>query len=123
MKLGVRDFVAAAPVVVTILATSYVIYKNTVKPYDEKALLSWVLVILGLLALGEIVERYSTLLSIEHRLSALSRSSEKMAAGQVAEIFLKDRNAFPSFSDRTKNAKQIWLLGTSLDAMVAYHYG
>lgn len=46
-----------------------------------------------------------------------------MLTGHLADMFLKDRSQFPPFAERVGNAKEIWLFGTSLEAMVAYHSG
>jgi len=104
-SFGLGDAIAATPVLATIVFASYVIYRNAITPYDERKLLEWVLVLLGLLALGEVVERYTTLFSLSKSLSALAYSSQQLIAGHLADSFLRKRCDFPPFADRIKNAK------------------
>lgn len=69
--LGIREIITAIPVLLTIAAAGYVIYRHRVIPFQETDLLVWILALLGLLALGEMVQRYTSLILIERKLSSL----------------------------------------------------
>ncbi len=53
------------PVLLTLGFAAYVIALNEVSPLSSSALLRWILVIIGLLATSEVVERFGRLRRIE----------------------------------------------------------
>lgn len=122
-RFWIKEVLTAIPIVLTLCSAGYVVYRHKLQPFTEKDLLVWILLILGLLALSEIVQRYVTLVSIDRRMAVLAASSEKLAAGHLGDMFLKDRNEFPPLTERIKNAREIWFYGTSLDAVVSYYFG
>jgi hypothetical protein len=126
---GWKHFFSALPIVLTVVAASYVVFRNHIVPFEVSALLIWVLIVLGLLGIGEVVDRFLILLGIESQLSELrsqtsdiSVSAGKFASGHLAGLFLKTRDCFPNFADRIRNARTIWLLGGSLERLVSYHH-
>lgn len=118
-----KEIFTAIPVFSSVLAAAYVINRHRIDPFSDTELLAWVLVLIAALGVGEIVQRYLLLFSIDRHVSALSETSETLLAGHVARFFLKDRSAFPPFDVRVKKSKQIWFLGMSLQGLVAYHQG
>jgi hypothetical protein len=122
-RFWIKEVLTAIPIVLTLSVAGYVIYRNKVQPFAVTDLLGWIVLILGLLAGGELVQRYATLASIDRRMSILASSSERLTAGHLGDLFLKNRDEFPPFVDRIKNAREIWLLSISINALVEYNFG
>jgi len=119
----VKESLIAIPIFLTVLSAILVVIADRTWKLSTDQVLLWILEILGLLALSELVQRYTTFRAMQHRISVIASTSEKFVTGQIADLFLKERSQFPSLSERVRSARQIWLLGTSLDAIVTYHYG
>jgi hypothetical protein len=63
------------------------------------------------------------LFALDKKIDSLAKLSDSISKGHIANLFLKDRDDFPPFATRVKNARQIWVLGISLQGLVSFHKG
>lgn len=64
-KAGFLSFLGVFPILATVIFAAYVLVMKDWKEFDEKIILKWLLVVVGLLATSELVERFQILSKIE----------------------------------------------------------
>lgn len=119
----IARIISALPIFATVAGATFVVARHRISPYPEATLLAWLLTLVALLAIGELTQRYVLLESIERRLTSLSSLSAAIASGHLGALFLKKRAQFPPFEERVRHAREVSILGISLQGLVSYHSG
>src|SRR5205823_1746351 len=91
------------------------------QPFDAPTLLSYLIALVALMGVGELALRYTLLSSLDRKVESLTELSQALSSGHLAKTFLKDRSQFPPFANRVKDAREIYIMGISLQGMVGYH--
>ena len=116
-----RELLAAIPIVGAVIGAAYIVSRHRLQPFDAPTLLAYLIALVALMGIGELVLRYTLLYSLDRKVESLAKLSQALSSGHLAKAFLKDRSQFPPFANRVKDAREIYIMGISLQGMVGYH--
>jgi hypothetical protein len=114
----IRRALELAPVLLVIGTAAYVIFESRTSIYPTAILLTVLVALVGLQALSEVIHRYLILSRIAHDFSITAEFVKNTTEGHLGQYFLRERAQFPDFQKRVADAREIWLLGTSLEQIV-----
>jgi hypothetical protein len=111
------------PMLLAILASSYVINKNRITPLKPEDQLPWILLVLGLLTVSILIERIGTLRQITNFTRTTYEYLIKKENDPSIDKIIADRRALPPLEERLKSAKEIEIAGGSLSRLASEYLG
>lgn len=120
LKENLVIIIESLPLFTSIIFSTYVIYRHTITPFPIETLATFIIIILGTMAIGELIQSYIKLNSIHKKISSLTNLSDAIMNGKISNYFLRSRSDFIPFSQRVEGARKIYILGISCEAMITY---
>ena len=102
------------PIVFTVIFASYVAARAQIEAVEESTLLSWILAVLGLLAVSELVERLRILHRMESTTLKLLKEVESNVTQPRISQFLLFRLPSASVESSFSNVQTVYLAGINL---------